>query len=153
MESVITCPECGAAQSEGKSCQDDFYQMLYWEAEKPALGVVHHLMVLSYHLQHPILYSPDGLTYSMGLLVDFVERGITPDQSRQDSRPKVDSGKREWKVTARPGSHGAYEHPVTWTKTAADVVAAGMEHYIDSVRAWAKSLHESLAVSDNLPVG
>jgi hypothetical protein len=31
------------------TCQDNFYQMLYWEAENPALGIVHHLMVLSSH--------------------------------------------------------------------------------------------------------
>jgi hypothetical protein len=118
--------------------------MLFWEAEDPSLGVVHHLMVLCYHLQHPSLYSPDGLTYARGLLTDFVERGLSPAEVRQRSRATVDSGSRKWKISATATSHGAYDHPIQWTMTAADVVAAGMENYRDSVQKWASSVHESL---------
>lgn len=118
--------------------------MLYWESENPELGVVHHLMVLCYHLQHPSLYSPEGLEYSKGLLVDFVKRGLSTEEVRQRSRDQVDSGKRGWKVTARPDAHGAYDHPVQWTMTAADVVAAGKENYINSVQSWAQSVYEAL---------
>ncbi len=43
-------------------------------------------MVLGYHLQHPSLYAPDGLEYSLQLLVGFVERGVSPQQVRERSR-------------------------------------------------------------------
>jgi hypothetical protein len=118
--------------------------MLFWEAENSALGEVHHLMVLCYHLQHPSLYSPEGLEYSKGLLVDFVERGLSTEEVRQRSRDQVDSGKRIWKITGTPASHGAYEHPIRWTMTAADVIAAGVDHYCDSVRSWAQAIYEAL---------
>lgn len=75
-ESRSACPECGAAWVGQKMCQDDFHQMLFWEAENPAYGEVHHLMVLCYHLQHPSLYSPEGLTEARKLLAEFVEREI-----------------------------------------------------------------------------
>jgi hypothetical protein len=150
MESIQICPACQTVWKDGVTCQDHFYQMLYWESEDPPLGVVHHLMVLCYHLQHPHLYSPEGATYSKGLLVDFIN-GVTPPESRQRSRDKVASDKRDWKITARPGHEGAHEHPLTWTMTAADVVAAGMVHYIDSVNAWAQSVYDTLKASDNLP--
>src|SRR5262245_38185795 len=98
METIQICSECGSAWRDRQTCQDHFHQMLYWEFEYPDLGVVHHLMVLCYHLQHPSLYSPEGLRYSMQLLVDFVERGVSPQESRQRSRVIVDSANRKWKI-------------------------------------------------------
>ena len=52
--------------------------MLFWEAEKPSLGVVHHLMVLCYHLQHPHLYSPEMLLEARRMLADFVVGSVSP---------------------------------------------------------------------------
>ncbi|RPI32219.1 MAG: hypothetical protein EHM70_09470 [Chloroflexota bacterium] len=144
METTPSCPECKAVWRDGITCQDHFYQMLFWENENPALGEVHHLMVLSYHLQHPSLYSPDGLKVSMGLLDDFLVKGLSTKQVRKRNRDVVDSGNRSWKIKARPDSHGSYDAPVTWTMTAADVVANGAEGYIDSVRSWAESIRKSL---------
>jgi hypothetical protein len=144
------CPECGAKWEDGTTCQDDFHQMLFWEAEKPSLGVVHHLMVLCYHLQHPSLYSADGLENAKTLLIDFVVRGLSTERVRQQNRNQVDSGKRQWKVMARPNSHGTYRYPMTWTMTARDVVAGGMDHYVENVQAWAKSMLASLQVSNNI---
>ena len=69
---IPRCPDCGAALNDDQPCETYFHQMLYWEAEFPALGVVHHLMVLCYHLQHPHLYSARTLTDAQGMLVDFV---------------------------------------------------------------------------------
>ncbi len=139
------CPECGAPWAGETTCQDYFHQMLFWENEYPEAGVVHHLMVLSYHLQHPSLYSAEGLKHARTLLDGFVEHGLSTEQVRREQRERVDSGRRQWKVTARPGDHGSYERPVSWTMTAADVVAAGPEEYCDNVRKWALSIHESLA--------
>ena len=139
------CPECGAATAEGQTCRDYFDQMLYWENEDPARGIVHHLMVLCYHLQHPGLYSAEGLAHGRELLADFVARGVTPQEARRNNREHVASGNRAWSITARPGNVGAYERPITWTMTAADVVAGGPENYIDKVQAWAEEAYRTLA--------
>jgi hypothetical protein len=145
MTTPITCPECFAIHNDGLTCVDDFHQMLFWEAEDPALGIVHHLMVLCYHLQHPGLYSPEGLRYSRQLLSAFIEEGLTPAEVRRRSRDTVDSGKRNWKIKGdiTPGS---YDCAIQWTMTAADVVAGGMTHYVENVTVWAQSVHESLKV-------
>lgn len=150
MNAETICPDCGARHSDGASCQDDFHQMLFWEAEEPARGVVHHLMVLCYHLQHPHLYSPDGLRASLGLLVRFVAEGATTEQVRAESRERVDSGKRDWKVTARAGHQGEYRSTPAWPMTAADVAARGPDAYCDSVRAWAQSVYEALRQAGEL---
>jgi len=147
---LYKCPECGTAQSDGKTCQDDFHEMLGWEAENPGRLVVHHLMVLGYHLQHPSLYSPQGRAGAKQLLVDFLERGKSPQQVRKKNKSKVSSTNRTWKITARPDSHGAYLHPIAWTMAAADVVAGGADHYCDNVRAWATSILDAIKLSQNL---
>jgi hypothetical protein len=147
---VATCPACGAEWRDGRSCQDDFYQMLFWEAEQPALGIVHHLMVLGYHLQHPHLYSPEGLAGSKQILINFVAKGVTPADQRVIMRDTVNSKNRKTPITARPGSTGSYDFPVKWTMTAADVVTRGMDNYIESTRAWAQSIYDALKASGNL---
>lgn len=151
MQQPQACPECGADRRDGQTCQDDFHQMLFWEAENPANGEVHHLMVLCYHLQHPSLYSGDGLRYARRLLDDFVANGVTPQEARWNNRAAVSSTNRQWKVTARPDSVGAYARPVNWTMTAADVVARGIDAYIDSVYAWAQSVYDSICRSEAAP--
>ncbi len=137
MTTSSRCPDCGAAHVNGITCQDDFYQMLYWEAEEPARGEVHHLMVLCYHLQHPGLYSPDGLQHALGLLEDFVVRDVSPAEVRHIDRDKVASNQRTWTITARPDQCGAYDRPIAWTLTAADVIAGGADAYCDTARWWA----------------
>ena len=149
METIQVCPECGAAGHEGKTCQDHFHHMLFWENEHPSYGEVHHLMVLCYHLQHPSLYSPEGLSAAMYLLGDFLERGVTTEEVRKRYSATVDSGKRRWKIKGTPASHGVYDPLIRWTMTAADVTAGGVDNYCESVRTWARSVYEALKTSGN----
>lgn len=148
MEESHKCPECGAVWATGENCETDFHQMLFWEAENPAYGAeVHHLMVLCYHLQHPSLYSLEGLNEGQRLLVDFVERGLSPTEVRKRNRARVDSSQRDWKIKGTPASHASYDPPIKWTMTAADVVADGVDHYCENVHAWAISINELLKAS------
>jgi hypothetical protein len=112
-------------------------------------GVVHHLTVLCYHLQHPGLYSPAGLEQAQRLLVDFLRHGKTPAQVRRDSRAAVDSGRRAFAIRGKPGERGAYRHPVAWGLTVADVAQAGPERYVESVQAWAAETLDALERSGN----
>jgi hypothetical protein len=139
---LARCPECGAAHPAGRACADDFYTLLGWENEFPPLGEVHHLTVLVYYLQHPSLYSPAGLAHARGLLRAFVAEGQPPQAVRRRSRDQVNSRNRAWKVTARPAARGRYERAMPWTLRAADVVAGGPDHYVENVRAWARSVWE-----------
>jgi hypothetical protein len=137
------CPECGALWPEGKTCQDYSHQMLSWEFEHSLLDV-HHLMVLCYHLQHPSLYSPEGLLEARRLLNEFVERGASPQEVRRRNRSRVDSGKRDWKIKGTAASHGSFARPVHWAMTAADVTKGGPERYYENVQKWARSVHKAL---------
>ncbi len=130
--------------ADGQACEELFHQMLYWEAEHPAYGEVHHLMVLCYHLQHPSLYSPDGLNEARRLLGKFVERGTSPVEVRQANRARVASSRRTWKIKATATARGSYNRSMEWPMTAADVIAGGATHYCDNVRAWAQLINATL---------
>ena len=150
MPSHETCPECGAIWQIGVTCQDYFHQMLYWENEDPQKGIVHHLMVLGYHLQHPSLYSPEGLVYGLRLLVDFVEQNVSPQQVRTQVNSTLNSGQRAWKIRGKPGSQGEYKHPVHWRMKVLDVMNTGADHYIDSVQQLAHLILADLRSAGNL---
>jgi hypothetical protein len=131
--------------THGQTCETYFHHLLFWEAEHPDYGAeVHHLMVLCYHLQHPSLYSPDGLNEARRLLVEFVEHGASPVEVRKRNRGRVDSSQRKWTITGTADSCGSYVHPIQWTMTSADVVAGESENYCDNVRAWAQAMHAAL---------
>lgn len=146
---LITCDQCGVALADGRTCQDDFHQLLFWEGENPEFWQVHHLTVLCFHLQHPNLYSEEGLAGAKKLLVDFVEMGVSTDEIRKRDRQKLDSGSRDWNIKGDASSRGRYLHPVTWTITARDIVRGGKQHYVENVRKWAGSVVKSIRDSGN----
>jgi hypothetical protein len=151
MHDYPTCPECGAALLANENCEMHFHQMLFWEAEHPDYGAeVHHLMVLCYFVQHPTLYSQEGLHEAKQLLLGFIRDSVSPQEMRRKIRNRVDSGKRDFKITARADSKGRYDQPVKWPMTAADVTARGVDKYVESVQAWAKAAYEALITSGNL---
>lgn len=149
MDEQKRCPDCRADWSDGQTCTDHFHMMGYWELEHQ-LYDVHHLMVLAYHLQHPHLYSPEGLKASLGLLAQFVEQGATTQEIRQQNRTVMDSGNRKFKITGTAAAYGQYAYLVAWTMTAADVTAGGIENFYTNVRAWAASILAALRESGNL---
>lgn len=149
MDGLETCPECATSWQDGQTCEDYFHQMLFWEFEFPELGIVHHYAVLCYHMQHPSLYSPETLEVAKTMLADFLS-GVSPAEMRALMRDKVDSGQRKHKIRGTAEAGGVYQHPVSWSMTAQDVVAAGSEQYIERVKAWAQSIYDALKVSDNL---
>jgi hypothetical protein len=130
--------------ADGRTCADDFHQLLFWENERPALGEVHHLMVLCYHLQHPSLYSAEGLAHARQLLADFVDGGLSPEEVRQRQRATVASGNRHWSVTAREGNRGQYARRPDWSMTVGDVVAGSIDNYVANVQAWADHVYQVL---------
>lgn len=89
-----TCSVCGARLEDGQACLDLFHLILGWELDHQ-LYDVHHLAVLCYYLQHPSLYSPEGLEGAKAQLADFLERGVSPQQMRKTMSKSVASDMRE----------------------------------------------------------
>lgn len=141
------CPDCGAVLSGGVTCADHFHQMLAWE-QMYGLGQAHHLLVASYHAQHPSLLSREGLAAMRELLRLFVVDGEPPAHVRQTIHADVASGNRDYPITARAGNVGTYPQRPSWTMVAGDVVAGGIGDFIENVERWAESIVEALAKPD-----
>jgi hypothetical protein len=107
-------------------------------------------MVLSYYLQHPTIYSQEGLDDAIKLLAEFIETRITPDEVRKREKDRLNSNRRRFKITSTEDSRGTYAHPVKWKRTASDVVASGPENYVANVKSWAMSIYNHLKATDNL---
>ena len=147
-QSKTICNSCGAVHTDAMTCQDDFYQMLYWEQELMAEGMnlmeVHFLMVACYHMQHPHLYSSETLTSIRHNVSEYLQGRLSVDQIRHKTSEVARSDRRKHKITGHDGNHGGYATPVAWTMRAMDVVAAGRDQYVTSVRRWAKSVIAAL---------
>ena len=153
MQPEAKCPDCGAAWHDGITCLDHFHQMLAWEFEDPGgAGAVHHLTVLCYNLQHPRVYSPEGLDFGRMLLARFVVDGISPQHILAQHKQQLDAGRRSFRITGTPEAHGEYAFPVQWTITIADVCAGGLDGYCERVEAWARAVSEALSKSGNYSV-
>ena len=146
--SVMNCPECNTDWSDNQTCEDYFHMMGFWELDHQ-LYDVHHLMVLSYYLQHPSSLSQEWLVGAKQQLIAYLEQGVTPQEMRKRIAPQVDSGVRQYKISASPESTAHYQHPILWSMRANDVVEAGMDAYYASVQAWASSILEDLRQTKN----
>lgn len=137
------CPSCGAPIPDGGACHESFDLLLSWEWEYQ-MQDVHHLLVACYHIQHPHLYSQEGLAGALDLLRRWVVEGEYVFDVRESIRGGVSNSQRDYPITARPDNIGAFHQPIAWTMTAADVVAAGPDRFYDSVCAWAAGMVEAL---------
>ena len=117
----LTCPECGIRWVDDQTCEGYFHMMGFWELDHQ-LYDVHHLMVLSYYLQHPSSLSQQWLVGAKQQLIAYLEQGVTPQEMRKRITPQVDSGTRDYKIRATADLTAHYQHPINWSMTAKDVV-------------------------------
>ena len=135
----MNCPECGAPDSACEAC---FNECLVKEFEDAAYGVVHHLTVAAYMLQHSSKLTREGWLHERNLLREFLVEDKLPAFVRQQNKDLVDNGKRTFKIKSRDGK------PVikrtVWTKTILDIHMDNAEEYCEDVTAWANSVLEDV---------
>jgi hypothetical protein len=134
---MMNCPECGALNSECKARWDEF---LILEFTDPAYGVVHHLTVAAYMVQHSSNLTREGWLHERELLREFLIEKKPPAFVRKQNRDLVDSGKRKFKIKSRDGK--PVIEKTTWTKTVLDVRYENAEAYCEDINAWARSVLE-----------
>ena len=85
----MNCPECGAPDSACEAC---FNECLVKEFEDAAYGVVHHLTVAAYMLQHSSKLTREGWLHERNLLREFlVEDRPTTVSVRSRSNREMES--------------------------------------------------------------
>jgi hypothetical protein len=133
-----TCPQCGAAVSEGRTCQTVFDEFLALEFTDPDYGAVHMLTVACFMIQHG-RYSDTGLVWIEQRLHDYLERGISAAQIRRDAAQETRQDRRDWKVLRQP--HDPPQKPARWSVTIVDLAdqADSAAHYRAAIERWARA--------------
>lgn len=138
---MTRCPECGARLSWGRSCMDNFYELLALEADVPGAPgeLPHFYAVAAYGLQHPAamgftVSTVEGLRESVRMALE--DRA---DTAHLRSRAR-DLSASQGRVTRR-GDEPVPAWPVPeWDYCVVDVLAGGAGQYADRVRCWAASI-------------
>jgi hypothetical protein len=133
----VNCPECDALETLCKPCFDEF---LILEFTDTGYGVVHHLTVAAYMLQHSSKLTREGWLYERELLREFLVENKPPEFIRKQIRDQVDSGKRKFKIASKDGL--PVINKSMWSKTILNVRAENAEIYCADVITWAKSVLE-----------
>jgi len=140
----LNCPECGAPDT---LCQTRFDEFLVLEFTNAGYGVVHHLTVAAYMVQHSSKMTPEGWLFERNLLREFLIENKPPAYIRKQNKDVVDSGKRNFKIKSKTGL--PVINKTTWQKTILDVRAENAEVYCEDITAWAMSvLEESEKISE-----
>lgn len=124
------------------TCWDLFGACMEKEYTNPDFGAVHHLTVAAYMLQHPSRLSRQGWLATRDVLVQFLVKGATPAQVRQQNRMLVDSGHRRWKFKGGQPFTGI--DPSAWSLTIVDVRFTDAQTYCEDVARWAKEVLEKV---------
>jgi hypothetical protein len=141
----MNCPECGAENTAGKTCETQYHECLVKEFTEAGYGTVHHLTVAAYMLQHSSKLSRQGWLETRKLLREFIVDNKPPAEIRRQNKVNPDSGRRSWKITAKDGS--AKIARTEWTKTILGVSLKNSETYCADVTAWA---HAALKDSEKI---
>lgn len=126
---MSACVHCGV-----EGCEAKFHECLDRDFTDPDYGVVHHLTVSTYMLQHNA-YTDEVTTPMAAFVLDHLD---TPpgDREKRGIRSRVDGKQR---VTRREPSPPVFP-PAGWSMTIDDVDLATGEAYRATVRAWAESV-------------
>jgi hypothetical protein len=137
MSGTATCPECGAALVDDRSCQDIFYACLAQEFSDPAYGAVHNLTVPAYYLQHPSLLSRPGWEQMRATLAGFLVDGVSVGQMRQQAKVSLGSGQRDFSF--RKGAPIELAG-IAWARTIANIRLDDPEIYRTDILRWAQTV-------------
>ena len=140
----MNCPECGAPDA---ACETRFHECLVKEFEDAGYGIVHHLTVAAYMLQHSSKLTREGWLHERELLREFLVQNKPPAYIRKQNKDLVDSAKRTFKIKSRDGK--SVINKTSWAQTILDVRMENAEVYCEDVNAWARSVLEDVKNVDD----
>lgn len=135
----MTTPSDGSqicAYCSTRGCETLFHACLAADFSDPGYGIVHHLVVPTYGLQHN-WYPAEA----EARLVDFVLSHLDRpphDHDRRSIHAAADGPKRVRARHPRPRHHN-WEHGI------GDIEHSSAEHYVATVRTWAASVATMLS--------
>ena len=125
------CPYCGAV-----NCESRFQDLLVHDFTNPDYGVVHHLLVAAYMVQHEV-YDDETLGVTLGFVARLTDSFPT-DHDRTRIRALFDGSSRAVKRDRTPPVP-----PRAWTLNVSSVDDSSAQAYRRTVRAWARDVLET----------
>lgn len=135
---MTKCPDCGASPLSNEGCEEKFQSFLALEYSDPDYGVVHHLTVCAYMLQHPSRLSRTGWLEMRDLLARFLIGQLDPAEFRVRNRKYVSNQNRSWSFTKGPRQELPVEF--TWIKTILSVDSSTAAQYRSGIEQWARQV-------------
>lgn len=126
----MTCRECGATD-----CTAAFHACLAADFSDERYGIVHHLVVAAYGLQHR-WYPAE----TASMMVEFVRGHLDRPPSDHDRRLIRQAADGSVRVRARQPEGPSPE----WDLSVGDVDLGSADTYQSTVRTWARSVAETL---------
>jgi len=133
---VRRCPVCGAILPGASSCEDLWYRTQEKEFTDASYGVVHHLSVPCYMIQHNA-YTRAGFWQVRDLLQRFV-LGLEPQAFRRQEGAAQDNKRRSFSFVKGEKLHALDGRP--WSFTVSDVRLDNAQDYCRDVQRWAESV-------------
>ena len=133
----MNCPECGAPEN---TCETRYHEFLVKEFTDAGYGVVHHLTVAAYMVQHSSKMTREGWLHECELLREFLVENKPLSFIKKQNKDLVDSGKRRFKIKSKTGL--PVIDKTSWRKTILNVRAENAEVYCEDITAWARSVLE-----------
>lgn len=135
------CPQCG-----GVDCEQHFHNLLALEYVDARYGVVHHLTVPTYMLQHPRDISAEGWRNMRQTLHAFVIDGVAPREHRAAIRDEVAAGARTWSF--KKGPRISLPPDFRWTQNIDAIDESDAAAYRRQIETWARrTLEDALGVA------
>lgn len=138
MMTADVCGECGAPSEDGESCAERVHELLAYDYTDQAYARVHHLLVVTYQVQHATGFTDAAVAEYDEALIRHA-RDVTADP--------YGGGVRRW-LYGRVGQLSSGKHRVRsdepversrprWSRSVFDVDFSDAYAYCDSVSAWA----------------
>ncbi|GIN72949.1 hypothetical protein J14TS2_34240 [Bacillus sp. J14TS2] len=112
------CADCGAAHSEGRTCQSIYHEFMALEFSNPGYGRVHFLTVACYMIQHHG-YSDEALVWVEAKLSAYFMNNLNGPEIRKLAAKDTDASIRKWEVKRLKDA--PLLPKVSWSMTIADV--------------------------------
>lgn len=140
MKEILSCPECGASQTEDVTCWDQFCAVLGWEWQDHELQTKHFLTVASYNLQHPSRFTDEAIVGLRETFRDHLKDGLPISEIRKQVSQALAGSQ-----TVLKKAKDQNLVPCEWKMTIADVFHSNQpEGAAKRVQKWAESILEEI---------
>jgi hypothetical protein len=141
MSETRTCPECGASLAEASTCEELFHRALAMEwNDPPHTSTAHHLLVLTYLVQHPAAFTGEGRAAFIASLISAIDGELSGAELLALNR-RLLAEPRSWRFRL---PEAGLPHLRRWALTIADVIGGPAGELPQRVWRWARHVRQEL---------